>query len=36
MAPVYADGEGRGAVPFAVTNPLWVDADGDGVCTPGR
>jgi len=31
MAPVYADQAGVGAVPFAVTNPFWVDADGDGV-----
>lgn len=34
MTPVYSDEQGRGAVPFAVTNPFWVDADGDGVVTP--
>jgi len=34
MAPLYCDDDGTGAVPFAVTNPIWVDANGDGTCTP--
>ena len=29
MAPAYCDKDGWGAVPLAVTNPFWVDADGD-------
>jgi len=31
MAPLYCDERGIGSSPFAVTNPFWVDADGDGV-----
>jgi hypothetical protein len=33
MTSVYDDERGRGAVPFAVSNPFWVDADGDGALT---
>jgi len=32
MSPVYVDEDGTGAVAFAVTNPFWIDADGNGVC----
>ena len=31
MAPAYCDRNGLGAVPFAVTNPFWLDADGNGL-----
>ena len=29
MSPVYCDDQGRGAVPFAATNPFWVRVSGD-------
>ena len=36
MAPLYSDERGFGATPFAVTNPFWLDADGDGIVSPSR
>ena len=35
MTPVYPGGRSAPR-PFAVTNPFWVDADGDGAVLPGR
>jgi len=36
LAPVVAQDEARGfqAYPYAMTGPIFVDADGDGKCTP--
>ena len=33
MWPVYCGQGASAVVPFAVTNPFWIDADGDGVVT---
>ncbi|MDP6438606.1 MAG: hypothetical protein QGH74_03130 [Candidatus Brocadiia bacterium] len=35
MTAAYSDEDGLGAVPFAVTNPFWIDADGDGLVSLG-
>jgi hypothetical protein len=34
MAPNVGDEVGFRVYPFALTNPIWVDADGDGKVTP--
>jgi predicted metal-dependent phosphoesterase TrpH len=34
MAPNVGDLSGFRVYPFALTNPIWVDADGDGKITP--
>lgn len=34
LAPVVPDLPGQPVYPFAFTNPIWVDADGDGRFTP--
>lgn len=34
MAPVIGDGNKFKVYPLAVTNPIWVDADGDGKVAP--
>lgn len=34
MAPVYMGRGAAAALPFAVTNPFWIDTDGDGKVTP--
>jgi hypothetical protein len=34
MSPVLGDGDRFRVFPFAVTNPIWVDVDGDGEVTP--
>ncbi|HEY4055247.1 MAG TPA: CehA/McbA family metallohydrolase [Kofleriaceae bacterium] len=34
MAPVIGDGAAFRVFPLAITNPIWVDVDGDGKVTP--
>jgi hypothetical protein len=34
MAPVIGDGAHFKVFPLAITNPIWVDADGDGTVRP--
>ena len=34
MAPVIGDGRRFKVYPLAITNPIWVDVDGDGKVTP--
>jgi len=34
MAPMIGDGMKFRVFPLAMTNPIWVDADGDGTVTP--
>jgi hypothetical protein len=34
MAPVIGDGDRFKVFPLAITNPIWIDADGDGTITP--
>jgi hypothetical protein len=34
MSPVYCEDDGGGATPLAISNPFFVDADGDGVWRP--
>lgn len=34
MAPVIGDGDQFKVFPVAITNPIWVDFDGDGTVTP--
>jgi hypothetical protein len=34
MRPVYPGTGADAVVPFALTNPFWIDADGDGVVSP--
>jgi hypothetical protein len=34
MAPVIGDGVRFKVYPLAITNPIWVDVDGDGVVAP--
>jgi hypothetical protein len=34
MAPNVGDGESWKVYPLAVTNPIWIDTDGDGKITP--
>ncbi len=34
MAPIVGDEVGFRVTPLAVTNPIWIDADGDGAITP--
>ncbi len=36
LSPVYPDYRSEPVTPFAVTNPIWIDADGDGKWTPRR
>ena len=36
LEPVVPDPAGQALLPFAMTNPVWVDADGDGKFTPLR
>ncbi|MCE9573083.1 MAG: CehA/McbA family metallohydrolase [Deltaproteobacteria bacterium] len=36
MAPVIGDAARFPVFPLAITNPIWVDADGDGAITPGE
>ncbi|MDP6107864.1 MAG: hypothetical protein QGI33_05460, partial [Candidatus Brocadiia bacterium] len=35
MTAAYSAEDGLGAVPFAVTNLIWIDADGDGLVSHG-
>jgi hypothetical protein len=34
MAPNVGDLKGFQVYPLAITNPIWVDVDGDGKITP--
>ena len=36
MAPLYPGREQSAVLPFAFTNPFWVDADGDGAVNVAR
>ena len=36
MAPNVGDTSGFAVYPLAITNPIWVDVDGDGKITPAK
>ena len=36
LHPVMPPSGSRDVTPFGCTNPIWVDADGDGKCTPAQ